>query len=129
MKPLPIRIVGGSLAGLFTAMLLQNDDHDVLVCERSHSGLAGRGAGLVPQEDVFHMLRMIGADHAANVGVMARERIYFNADGSVVQTPSMPQMQISWDFLYSEVLARLENGRYQTGVQLRPSLMPTMVPP
>ncbi|MDA5639559.1 MULTISPECIES: FAD binding domain-containing protein [Agrobacterium] len=115
MKPLRIRVVGGSLAGLFTAILLQNDGHDVVVYERSHSGLAGRGAGLVPQEEVFHILRMIGADHAANVGVMARERIYFNADGSVAQNLSMPQMQISWDFLYSEVLARLEKGRYQTG--------------
>ncbi|KQR72988.1 FAD binding domain-containing protein [Rhizobium sp. Leaf341] len=115
MKALRIRVVGGSLAGLFTAILLQNDGHDVVVYERSHAGLAGRGAGLVPQEDVFHMLRRVGADHAANVGVMARERIYFNADGSVAQALSMPQMQISWDFLYAEVLARLEQGRYQTG--------------
>lgn len=115
MKPLRIRVVGGSLAGLFTANLLQNHGHDVVVYERSHSGLAGRGAGLVPQEDVFHILRMIGADHAADVGVMARERIHFNADGSVAQMLSMPQMQMSWDFLYSEVLARLEKGRYQTG--------------
>ncbi|EHJ95660.1 FAD-dependent monooxygenase [Agrobacterium tumefaciens] len=115
MKHLRIRIVGGSLAGLFTAILLQNDGHDVVVYERSHSGLAGRGAGLVPQEDVFRVLRMIGADQAADVGVMARERIYLNSDGTVAQMLSTPQMQISWDFLYSEVLARLDKGRYQTG--------------
>jgi 2-polyprenyl-6-methoxyphenol hydroxylase-like FAD-dependent oxidoreductase len=115
MKPLRIRIVGGSLAGLFTAILLQNDGHDVVVYERSHSGLAGRGAGLVPQEDVFRMLRMIGADQAADVGVMTRERIYLNSDGTVAQMLSTPQMQISWDFLYSAVLARLDTGRYQTG--------------
>ena len=33
MKPLTIRIAGGSLAGLFTAILLQQDGHDVCVAE------------------------------------------------------------------------------------------------
>ncbi|TGS69831.1 2-polyprenyl-6-methoxyphenol hydroxylase, partial [Mesorhizobium sp. M8A.F.Ca.ET.181.01.1.1] len=62
MKPLKIRIAGGSLAGLFTAILLQQDGHDAKVYERSSSGLAGRGAGLVPQQDLFDVLREIGCE-------------------------------------------------------------------
>jgi len=53
-------IAGGSFAGLFTAILLQADGHDVRTCERLSSGLTGRGAGLVPQTEGFHVPREIG---------------------------------------------------------------------
>lgn len=53
MKQLRVRIIGGSLAGLFAGILLQRDGHDVKMFERSASGLAGRGAGLVGQQDLF----------------------------------------------------------------------------
>ena len=56
MKKLRIRIVGGSLAGLFAGILLQNAGHDVRLYERSVSGLAGRGAGLVGQSDLLRIL-------------------------------------------------------------------------
>ncbi|MCD2184725.1 NAD(P)-binding protein [Rhizobium sp. GN54] len=42
MKRLRVRVVGGSLGGLFAAILLQRNDHNVLVYERSTSGLGGR---------------------------------------------------------------------------------------
>ncbi|PKA39499.1 2-polyprenyl-6-methoxyphenol hydroxylase [Rhizobium sullae] len=115
MKPLRIRIVGGSLAGLFAGIVLQRDGHDVKIYERSSSGLAGRGAGLVGQRDLFRILRFIGCDHVARVGVTARERIYFNRDGSVAERLATPQMQISWDFLYETVASHLAPETYVTG--------------
>jgi 2-polyprenyl-6-methoxyphenol hydroxylase-like FAD-dependent oxidoreductase len=42
-----IAVVGGSLAGLFTATLLTQNGDEVTVCERSVHGLQGRGAGLL----------------------------------------------------------------------------------
>ncbi|WP_421721641.1 NAD(P)-binding protein [Agrobacterium tumefaciens] len=72
MKPLRIRIVGGSLAGLFAGILLGRDGHDVKVYERSSTGFAGRGAGLVPQQEVFHILREICVEHLATFGVVPR---------------------------------------------------------
>jgi len=53
------RVAGGSFAGLFIAILLQEDGHDVRICERLSSGLTGRGAGLVPQTEGFHVPREI----------------------------------------------------------------------
>ena len=38
-----IVIVGGSMAGLFAASLLQEAGQDVVVVERSKAGLGGRG--------------------------------------------------------------------------------------
>ncbi len=119
MKPLRIRIVGGSLAGLFAAILLGRDGHDVKIYERSSSGFAGRGAGLVPQQEVFHMLREIGVEHLASFGVVAEDRIYLDRSGEVARRMHMPQMQISWDVLYASAAERLEAGRYVLGRKVR----------
>ncbi|MBO9654709.1 FAD binding domain-containing protein [Agrobacterium sp. SOY23] len=118
MKPLTIRIAGGSLAGLFTAILLQEDGHDVRVYERSSSGLAGRGAGLVPQQDLFEVLGQIGCEDVAHVGVVAKERIYLDADGRVAQRQKTPQMQVSWDYLFERVSSRLHADTYRLGHQV-----------
>ncbi|WP_312941847.1 FAD binding domain-containing protein [Agrobacterium pusense] len=115
MKPLKIRIAGGSLAGLFTAILLQQDGHDAKVYERSSSGLAGRGAGLVPQQDLFDVLREIGCEDVAQIGVVAKERIYLDAGGHIAQRQQTPQMQVSWDYLFESVSSRLLSDTYRLG--------------
>lgn len=115
MKPLRIRIVGGSLAGLFAGILLARDGHDVKIYERSSSGFAGRGAGLVPQREVFQMLREIGVEHLATFGVVSHDRIWFERSGAIAQRAHMPQTQISWDLLYSTVAERLDPGTYVLG--------------
>ncbi|MBB4349426.1 FAD-dependent monooxygenase [Aliirhizobium cellulosilyticum] len=115
MKALRIRIVGGSLAGLFAGILLGRDGHDVKIYERSSTGFAGRGAGLVPQQEVFHILREIGVEHLATFGVVSNHRIYLTKSGTVSQRMHTPQMQISWDRLYSAVVSKLGNEKYVLG--------------
>ena len=68
---LKIAIIGGSLGGLFAAVLLDRAGFDVRVFERSLTGLDGRGAGLVAQRPVFRLLREIGCNHVARIGVTA----------------------------------------------------------
>jgi 2-polyprenyl-6-methoxyphenol hydroxylase-like FAD-dependent oxidoreductase len=41
-----VGIIGGSIAGCATAALLHRAGHDVIVFERSESGLVSRGAGI-----------------------------------------------------------------------------------
>ncbi|MFC5509400.1 FAD binding domain-containing protein [Bosea massiliensis] len=118
MKPLRISIIGGSLAGLFAGVLLKRDGHDVTVHERSRHGLAGRGSGLVPQHEVFQILRAIGIEHLAHLGVVARERIYLDRSGDIVQTIGEPQTQLSWDVIYEQVAARIAPTDYRLGSQL-----------
>lgn len=115
MRKLRIAVAGGSLGGLFAAILLRQEGHEVRVFERSPIGLEGRGAGLVPQQEVFDILRMIGAEEVAEVGVTARERIHFDREGRIAQRQAAPQMQLSWDRLYGAVRARLDDAGYLTG--------------
>ena len=110
-----IVIAGGSLAGLFAAGLLRRAGHEVHVFERSRGGLAGRGAGLVPQEEVFTALRALSLDHLATIGVVARERIFLDLDGSVAGRVATPQMQVSWDHLYSGLRGLLGERDYTLG--------------
>lgn len=110
-----VLIAGGSLAGLFAAGLLRQAGHDVQVFERSRAGLAGRGAGLVPQEEVFVALRRLGLDHLASVGVLARERIFLELDGSIAARVETPQTQVSWDHLYTGLRDLVGSDRYHVG--------------
>lgn len=107
-----IAVVGGSLAGLFTATLLTQDGHDVTVYERSLHGLEGRGAGLLGKRETFAILRASGCEHVARVGVVARERIVFGDAGSTVDQKMPPQTQISWDYIYRVSRQRMANGSY-----------------
>jgi 2-polyprenyl-6-methoxyphenol hydroxylase-like FAD-dependent oxidoreductase len=81
----------------------------------SAQGLGGRGAGLVPQREVFEVLRQIGAEAVLQVGVVARDRIFLDAAGGIAQRQGTPQMQVSWDHLYDAVRARLADADYRLG--------------
>src|SRR5260370_20415457 len=114
-----IRIVGGSLGGLFAAALLRRDGHDVRVYERSEGGLAGRGAGLVGQREIFAILRAVGCEQVARVGVVANERIFFDRSGEISERHATPQMQISWDHLYRSFHHFVEGDAYVLGRSVR----------
>jgi 2-polyprenyl-6-methoxyphenol hydroxylase-like FAD-dependent oxidoreductase len=119
MKPLSIRIIGGSLGGLFAATLLRLDGHDVRIYERSASGLGGRGAGLVGQREIFTLLRAVGRERVAKVGVTAYERITLARSGEILETQSTPQTQISWDHLYNTFRLMQPHGTYRMGCAIR----------
>lgn len=107
-----IAIAGGSVGGLFAAALLTKDGHDVTVFERSVSGLSGRGAGLVAQEDVYKLLRLLGRADVGVTGVTAQARITLDRTGVVQHRDPHPQTQTSWDALYQAVRSQVPDTRY-----------------
>jgi 2-polyprenyl-6-methoxyphenol hydroxylase-like FAD-dependent oxidoreductase len=110
---LDIGVVGGSIGGLFAATLLTRAGHTVTVFERSVHGLARRGAGLVAQPELFEILREVGRDDAARVGVVAHERITLAPDGRVVSADPSQQTQLSWDYLYGVLRSLLSADAYR----------------
>ncbi len=115
MNRLRVRVVGGSLAGLFIATLLKRDGHDVRIYERSVGGLDGRGAGLLGKKETFAILRIAGCEHIARVGVTAEERLTFDEAGTAIIRNMPPQSQLSWDYLYRTFRAFLTDDEYVLG--------------
>lgn len=116
---LRIGIAGGSVGGLFAAVLLARQGHDVTVMERARHGLARRGAGLVVQEQVLRILRQVGLEALAGQGVWAEERIALDRAGRIVSREARRQMQMSWDSLYDGFRRLLPTPQYLTGATVR----------
>lgn len=95
-------IVGGSMAGLFSALLLQKAGWRVDVVERVGSELSGRGAGIVTHPELFDVLDRIGIDQeTARVGVAVAGRRVFRRDGSIARELPLPQILTSWGRLHN----------------------------
>ncbi|WP_426122846.1 FAD-dependent monooxygenase [Pararhizobium sp. PWRC1-1] len=109
---LRIRIVGGSLAGLFCGALLHRAGHDVLIFERSGSDLATRGAGLVGGADLFNVLRLLRCEHVTKLAVTATSQVLVNLDGSIVSERQVGISRFSWDLLYKSARRKIPDALY-----------------
>lgn len=98
---LRVVIVGGSIGGLFCALLLRRAGHRVEVLERSEAGLSGRGAGIVTHPELFAILERAGIeDEPASLGVAVAGRRVFAQDGRIVGERPLPQILTGWGRLY-----------------------------
>lgn len=112
MQKQKVIVVGGSVAGLFVGSLLQRAGWEIAIYERSPAGLAGKGAGLVPQQDVDEILREIARPDVLRQGVVAKERIFLDRSGDIIGVVHSPQTQISWDLLFSAFREQLSSDYY-----------------
>ncbi|SFT29247.1 FAD binding domain-containing protein [Methylobacterium sp. yr668] len=109
-------IIGGSMAGLFSALLLRRAGWDVDVFERAGAELSGRGAGIVTHAELYEVLQDAGIDRqAAEVGVSVVGRRVLGADGSIVGELALPQVLTSWGHLYGLLREALPAERYHHG--------------
>ena len=107
-------VVGGSLAGLFTALLLRENGWKVDVYERSAGPLSGRGAGIVTHPELFHTLSMIGVNSTVSFGVTVEERLVLNPNGTELCKIPLRQIVTSWDHLYRLLRERFPSKNYHT---------------
>ena len=56
-------VIGGSMSGLLSALLLRRAGWDVDIYERVESELSGRGAGIVAQQELIERLQGPGTRH------------------------------------------------------------------
>lgn len=110
-------VIGGSLGGLFTGIMLRSIGWDVDIYERSDQALDSRGGGVVLQPDVVEAFQRAGISDRA-LGVMARVRYYLNPDGSIAQPMPMRQMLTSWNLLYGSMRRHFPTEHYHTGKHL-----------
>jgi 2-polyprenyl-6-methoxyphenol hydroxylase-like FAD-dependent oxidoreductase len=110
-------VIGGSLRGLFTGILLRSIGWDVNIYERSDHDLDSRGGGIVLQPDVVEAFQRAGISDQP-LGVVARVRYYLNPDGSIAQPMPMRQILSSWNLLYGSMRRHFPTKHYHSGKHL-----------
>jgi 2-polyprenyl-6-methoxyphenol hydroxylase-like FAD-dependent oxidoreductase len=94
-------VIGGSIGGLFAALVLRRHGWDVTVFERAANPLAGRGAGIVTHPQLLAILREIGVTSTDDLGVEIHRRTTFAPDGTMIGTYPYRQIATSWDRLFN----------------------------
>lgn len=107
-------IVGGSLGGMFHAVALARLGVRVTVLERSAARPEDRGAGIVLQPTVAHMLSEFCDTDARAVSVAVTHRQFVGVDGTTQLAPS-PQGMISWGAIYAALRSALRAACYLPG--------------
>ena len=112
-------IVGGSMGGLFTALLLRRAGWQADVFERIGSELSGRGAGIVTHKELFDVLGQAGI-HAepAALGIAVPGRRVFDAAGEIAGEVKLDQVLTSWGRLYALLQEALPAEHYHQGRNL-----------
>jgi 2,6-dihydroxypyridine 3-monooxygenase len=107
-----VAVIGGSLIGLTTALVLRDIGCDVDVYERSRSPLEGRGVGIVLHPMTVRYL----LDHAlldlAAVSTSAGYHRYLADDGSVLSEDARRHHFTGYNTLYGTLLEAFGRERY-----------------
>ena len=92
-------VIGGSMSGLLSALLLRRVGWDVAIYERVEGELSGRGAGIVAQQQLLARLRAIGLATDA-LGVHIARRQIIDTQGRVTHEIDCPQVATAWERVY-----------------------------
>lgn len=114
-EPRRALIIGGSIAGLFAALLLRRAGWEVQVFERSTGRLAARGAGIVTHPELLQALEACGAHPEGPIGVEVRERVIIDREGAPIRRLPLRQIVTSWAYLYDLLRKALPARYYKTG--------------
>ncbi|WP_199490973.1 FAD binding domain-containing protein [Marinobacter vulgaris] len=117
IKPRAI-IVGGSLAGLFNAIMLRSIGWQVDIFERTPHALESRGGGIVLQPEVELAFELAGLKDYPDLGVVSHERLFLNDDGSIAQRMHGQQTLTSWPMLYNTMRNAIPDDNYHLNSRL-----------
>jgi 2-polyprenyl-6-methoxyphenol hydroxylase-like FAD-dependent oxidoreductase len=92
-------VIGGSMSGLLSGLLLRRAGWSVNIYERVESELSGRGAGIVAQGELIERLRSLGLP-THELGVPITTRKILDAQGRFTQEFICPQILTAWERVY-----------------------------
>lgn len=111
-------VIGGSMGGLFAALLLQRAGWDTRVFERVGAELSGRGAGIVTHPELVDALASLDLHPGDDLGVPIEERRTLDRNGHVIGRYSCPQIATSWNRLFQMLRDAYPAERYHRGKEL-----------
>jgi len=112
-------VIGGSMSGLFAAILLRRAGWTVDIYERVDVELTGRGAGIVTHAEMRDVLRAAGCDPSRDLGIDVTSRRTLDSSGQVVGQQACPQTLTSWDRVFRMLREVLSTETYHLGKELQ----------
>jgi 2-polyprenyl-6-methoxyphenol hydroxylase-like FAD-dependent oxidoreductase len=112
-------VIGGSMSGLSTAILLARAGWRAEVYERVERELTGRGAGIVTHAPMRAVLAAADCEPAGDLGVEVAGRRTLDRAGVVIGHHQCPQTLTSWDRVFRLLRAELPAARYHLGKELQ----------
>jgi 2-polyprenyl-6-methoxyphenol hydroxylase-like FAD-dependent oxidoreductase len=107
-------VIGGSMSGLLTGLMLNRRGWEVGVYERVPGELAGRGAGIVAQPPLIARLNALRLD-TRDLGVAIARRQILDRDGRVTATSSCPQVFTAWERVFRLLRDAFPSDCYHRG--------------
>jgi 2-polyprenyl-6-methoxyphenol hydroxylase-like FAD-dependent oxidoreductase len=111
-------VIGGSMSGLLSAIMLRRCGWDVEVFERVEKELADRGAGIVAQAELIARMKGLGLE-TRDLGVAMSTRKILDQSGAVTTTLECPQVLTAWQRLYRVLRDAFPADRYHRGRGLK----------
>src|SRR3712207_3331030 len=105
-------VIGGSMSGLFAALLLRQRGWQVDVYERVEGEMADRGAGIVAQPEIGAAFKVLDIDFGANLGVSTVPRRTFDRDGKLIGETECRQTHTAWERVYRLLRDAFGTARY-----------------
>ena len=110
-----VAVVGGSIGGLTTALVLRSIGCEVDVYERTPEVLESRGAGIVLQPDTVRWFEEHSAASVDEVSTSASRLRYIGPGDELVHEEPASYRFTSWNTLYRPLLADLGMESYHLG--------------
>ncbi len=104
-------IIGGSIAGLFTANALIQKGWNVTVHEKVESPLSGRGAGIATYDELADLVFKATGNNQV-LGTKAKTRVSLDIKGNINSSYDYPQVYTSWQYLFSLLRNNIKNSKY-----------------
>jgi len=108
-------VVGGSIGGLTTALLLRDLGFRVDVYERTPTPLDGRGSGIVLQPDTVRWFAERSRQHMADLHTATSYVQYLDPSGATVHREPARWTYTSWGTFYRALLADFGTEHYHYG--------------
>ncbi|WP_111766593.1 FAD binding domain-containing protein [Nakamurella deserti] len=108
-------VIGGSIGGLTTALLLRDLGFAVDVYERTPSALDGRGSGIVLQPDTVRWFVERSSQHPETLSTRTDWVQYIEGDDRIVDRERKTWTYTSWGTFYRALLADFGDEHYHLG--------------
>ncbi len=111
-------IIGGSLAGLFSANLLRKQGWQISIYERTQGDLASRGAGIGTYRQLFDIMASLGIQDLETKCIPLKRRLCFGPTGEVVHEVNKLHTMSAWATIYNALRDLVPAHEYHSGKQL-----------